>query len=237
VSESARAPRRARYFLTLIVNFLAFLFPAASVTVSLTLAFTFLRVVRLRRASLTRRRSFLENRSLSLTRWPRASDFLTRFSRKRLEAEAVPAFGTLREPLASAVQLSEGHSATTTMPFCFRPLCGLLALSSAVTLVSSGGRTGPGAKGIASTVNERLAGDASVLPAQSVARTWKLCAPSASEAVVRGEPQAANEPESTLHEKVEAGSFDEKPSVGVGSLVVPDGPELIVVCGGVVSAR
>lgn len=42
-------------------------------------------------------------------------------------------------------------------------------------------------------------------------------------------------PPSTRHSNVEPGSLEENMNVGVGSVVVPDGPESIVVSGGVVS--
>ena len=90
--------------------------------------------------------------------------------------------------------------------------------------------------GAVSTVNERVAGDASVLPATSVARTDTECAPSPSAAVVHGLVQSAHDPESTRHSKTELLSVDVKANVGVVSLVVPVGPEEIVVSGAVVSA-
>ena len=51
----------------------------------------------------------------------------------------------------------------------------------------------------------------------------------------RGEPQAEKPPPSTLHSKVEPDSVDEKPKVGVESLVAPFGPAVMFVSGGVVS--
>ena len=89
--------------------------------------------------------------------------------------------------------------------------------------------------GVVSTVNARLAGDASVFPAASVARTSKVCAPSASTADVNGVAHEANTPESTRHSNVEPDSVAVNENVGVLSLVAPDGPAVIVVSGGVVS--
>jgi hypothetical protein len=86
-------------------------------------------------------------------------------------------------------------------------------------------------EGFESTLKEREAGERSVFPAGSIARTWKVWEPSASCAVVCGELQAANDPESTRHWKSEPASEEEKAKVGVGSLIVPLGPELIVVLG------
>jgi hypothetical protein len=51
-----------------------------------------------------------------------------------------------------------------------------------------------------------------------------------------GEVQLAQEPESSLHWKVEPLSVAEKPKLAAVDVVVPDGPELIVVSGAVVSA-
>jgi hypothetical protein len=86
-----------------------------------------------------------------------------------------------------------------------------------------------------STVNERVAGEASVLPAASVARTDTLCAPSLSALVVHGLVQVAHDPESTRHWNVEPLSVAVNANVGVLSLVGPLGPEPIVVSGAVVS--
>ena len=54
--------------------------------------------------------------------------------------------------------------------------------------------------------------------------------------VVQGLAQPAQDPESTRHANVEAPSLDENVNVGVMSVVVPLGPESIVVFGAVVSA-
>ena len=91
---------------------------------------------------------------------------------------------------------------------------------------------------VTSTVNERVAGVASVLPAWSTARTAKVWEPPESGAlgvcVAPGPLQGAKEAESRRHWKVELGSLEVKPKVGVG-LVVPVGPEEIVVFGAWVS--
>ena len=51
-----------------------------------------------------------------------------------------------------------------------------------------------------------------------------------------GPEQAANGSESKRHMKVEPDSLEEKLKVGVASVVVPDGPSVIVVWGGVESS-
>ena len=91
------------------------------------------------------------------------------------------------------------------------------------------------AGGAVSTVNERVAGDASVLPATSVARTATECAPSLSAPVVHGLVQFAHDPASSLHSKTELASVAVNAKDGVLSLDVPVGPDVIVVSGAVVS--
>src|SRR4051794_26048792 len=58
-----------------------------------------------------------------------------------------------------------------------------------------------------STVKARVAAVASVLPAASLARTRKECAPSARLGVVNGLAQAENAPASTLHSNAAPGSL------------------------------
>ena len=90
-----------------------------------------------------------------------------------------------------------------------------------------------------STVKERVAGVGSTLPAGSVARTSKVWAPSASATVgvwaAPGPLQGANTAASKRHSKVDPVSVEEKPKVGVESLVGPEAPEVIVVFGAWVS--
>ena len=88
--------------------------------------------------------------------------------------------------------------------------------------------------GVVPTVNERVAGVASVLPASSVARTATVCGPLDSAAVVHGLVQSAHAPESTRHSNT-APASDVKAKVGVLSVIVPVGPEVIVVSGAVPS--
>src|SRR5215213_8798513 len=63
---------------------------------------------------------------------------------------------------------------------------------------------------VRSTVKARLAGVASVLPAGSVARTEKVCAPSGSPATALGELHADHEPLSTRHSKLDPPSVAAK---------------------------
>ena len=83
------------------------------------------------------------------------------------------------------------------------------------------------------TVNVRVAGDGSVLPAASVARTDTECGPSLSAVVVHGVVQSSHAAESRRHSKADASSLELKAKVGVLLLVVSAGPELIVVSGAV----
>ena len=100
------------------------------------------------------------------------------------------------------------------------------------TIVVSGGTV--------STENERVAGVGSTLPAWSIARTAKVWAPSASAVVgvlvAPGPLQGAKTAESKRHSYVAGVWLEENPKVGVESLVGPEGPELIVVSGGVESS-
>jgi hypothetical protein len=88
----------------------------------------------------------------------------------------------------------------------------------------------------ARTFQVRLAGLWSVFPAASVARTLKVWDLLASPVYRVGEEQALKAAPSREHSKVELGSVEE--NVKRASLVftVPDGPELMTVSGGVVSA-
>ena len=85
-----------------------------------------------------------------------------------------------------------------------------------------------------SIIHVYVAGLASTLPTVSVARTWKLCDPSASAGVVNGEVHAANAPESTEHSKVEA-SLAVKPKLDVDNLLGLVGLDVNVVSGAAVS--
>src|SRR5262249_60401077 len=91
--------------------------------------------------------------------------------------------------------------------------------------------------GVWSAVHVRLAGDASVLPAGSVARTSSVWLPSPSADVVSGLVQELQLPPSTRHWKLEPVSDELKSKVGVASFDGSAGPESIVVCGGVLSTR
>ena len=85
-----------------------------------------------------------------------------------------------------------------------------------------------------STVNVRIAGVPSTLPAASVARTRTVCSPSLSGSVVSGVAHGVNAAVSTLHAKV-AGSLALNVSSAATMFVNSSGPLSIVVSGGVVS--
>jgi hypothetical protein len=89
--------------------------------------------------------------------------------------------------------------------------------------------------GVTSTVHVRLAGVGSVLADGSVARTWKVCEPSVSPPYVFGLAHAAKAPASRLHSNVEPPSLDAKSKVAPVLVVIPLGPAVIVVSGGIVS--
>src|SRR5215208_5611942 len=92
---------------------------------------------------------------------------------------------------------------------------------------------------LASTFQRRLAGVGSVLPAASVAFTSKVWVPLARLVYVLlvAVPLASQIPPSLLVWKVAfGGSVEEKVNVASLLLTVPEGPETMVVFGGVVSA-
>ncbi len=86
---------------------------------------------------------------------------------------------------------------------------------------------------VRSIVQVKLAGVASVLPAVSVARTWKVCEPLTRSLYCLGEVQAAKAALSKLQVKVEPVSLDENVNVAELLLTVPEGPEAIIVSGAV----
>src|SRR4051812_12752535 len=108
-------------------------------------------------------------------------------------------------------------------------------LAAAAGLTTAVAGTSPGAGGVSDrcgcavvTVNERRTGAGSSFPTASVARTSKVCGPSASELVVNGDEHGANDPVSTLQAKVAPGSSAVKVNVGVASSIAPDGPSTVV---------
>ncbi len=86
-----------------------------------------------------------------------------------------------------------------------------------------------------SIVHVYEAGDASVFPKGSTARTAKVCDPSAKVARVLGGTQAENAPPSMLHSKVAVASGLMNVNMGVALLLGLLGVEVIVVSGAVVS--
>jgi hypothetical protein len=86
-----------------------------------------------------------------------------------------------------------------------------------------------------STVQVDVAGDASVLPAGSVATTLNVWLPSARAEGVKGLVQAAVVVPSRVHAKVESASLEVKVNGAVGSFVGFPGLAVIVVSGTVAS--
>jgi len=86
---------------------------------------------------------------------------------------------------------------------------------------------------VRSTVHVELAGVESVLPAWSVARTWKVWLPPPSAESVCGLVHALQPPLSIWHSKVDAGSVELKEKLGVTSFDGSPGVESMVVFGGV----
>ena len=74
-----------------------------------------------------------------------------------------------------------------------------------------------------------------MLPAGSVALTWKVWLPGASPVYALGLVQATKAAPSRLHWKVDPDSLDEKLKLGLVELLGFAGVDVIVVSGGVVS--
>ena len=88
--------------------------------------------------------------------------------------------------------------------------------------------------GVVSTVQLRVAGDGSTLPAASTARTDHVCDPSDNPLSARGDAHPTQAPASRRHSK-EPDSVEENAKVAAPEATVPDGPAVIDVSGGVVS--
>jgi hypothetical protein len=86
------------------------------------------------------------------------------------------------------------------------------------------------------TVHDRDAGEASVLPAASVARTSNVCAEAARPEYAFGDEHAPQLPPSSRHWNDEPDSVELKSNDADVLDTVPDGPAVIDVSGGVVSA-
>jgi len=86
--------------------------------------------------------------------------------------------------------------------------------------------------GVASTVHVlAFAGDLSVFPAGSVARTWKACFPSTKGAEVHGLVHAVKAAVSRLHSNVLPVTVEVKEKVALVLLVAVAGLEVIIVSG------
>ena len=71
--------------------------------------------------------------------------------------------------------------------------------------------------------------------ALSMARTWKVCDPPAKPVYFLGEVQLPKGAPSMEHSKVDPASEEEKLNVALFCFVAPEGPESMVVSGGMVS--
>ena len=87
------------------------------------------------------------------------------------------------------------------------------------------------------TVQARTAGERSRLPEASVAATANSCAPAASTGVTNGDSHGAAGAPSSEQSNVEDGSLERNSKRPEIAVVVPDGPLVIDVSGGVASVR
>src|SRR5438105_2117123 len=110
----------------------------------------------------------------------------------------------------------------------------LAALS--VFPITFGTRHDGGGGTIVAIVQVFVAGVWSTFPAASLARTAKVCVPSASPEKLVGEVQAAKAAESSEQAKLELASLDVKVKLALEELG-SGAPEAIVVSGGIVSTR
>src|SRR4051794_16820158 len=111
-----------------------------------------------------------------------------------------------------------------------------LGLASFVR-VPSEGATRVSAGSVASTVQVVVAGVASVLPAASVARTRKVCAPGVSPERTSGDEQAVQAPASRRHSKLAPVSLESKRKSADVVPVAAGGVSVKKVFGALVSTR
>ena len=97
------------------------------------------------------------------------------------------------------------------------------------------GKTTDDVGAVVSIVHAWFAGEASTLPAASVARTSNACAPWTRPAYAFGLVQALQPPPSSRHSNVEPDSFGRERERRARRFVGLAGDESIVVCGAVVS--
>jgi hypothetical protein len=106
-----------------------------------------------------------------------------------------------------------------------------------VAIVRAAGWLGPidVSGGVASIVHAYESGDASTLPAGSIARTWKVCGPSAIPEYACGVVHDVKLAASSLHSKEDPGCVAENEKLGAAVFESADGCAVIDVSGGTVS--
>src|SRR5262245_40481391 len=133
---------------------------------------------------------------------------------------------------AAHVPASTRHSKVEPPSLEWNVKVGVASLSSAggaESIVVSGA--------VRSTVQVCDAGEPSVLPARSVARTSKVWLPSGSALVVFGLVQVLQLPPSMRHSKLDPPSLELKVKLGVALFEGSAGPESMLVSGAVLSTR
>jgi len=127
---------------------------------------------------------------------------------------------------------------TRTSPCATLAGLGIVSVVAAVVFDASvtDSRTMPLPGVSAVIVQVWLAGVVSLLPAGSVALTSKVCSPVDKSEYAFGELQELKLPPSRRQSNVDPASLEEKVKDALVLVVVSDGPSMIVVSGGVVSA-
>jgi hypothetical protein len=171
-------------------------------------------------------------------------------------SSTTPAAASIVEPTGTSRAANSGVDAVlpgkriATLPetvraTTVRPACGFATGAGSGATVASRGAAGvaDGGGGSASgarTLKARVAGEPSVLPAASAARTLNVCSPAVRSSRRTGDRHPAKVPgaapaESTRHSNRAPASSAVNANVAERSLIVPLGPESIVVSGAMVS--
>src|SRR5687768_7634987 len=136
------------------------------------------------------------------------------------------------EPPLSVTQLTRTSPATTPLGCATRRAVAAVVFTAVLKAL----RTIP-ADGVEPIVQVRVAGERSAFPAASLARTLKVCCPSASPSYVLGDAHVVKDPASSWHSNVEPASLEVNSKAASAVVTTPLGPAVMVVSGGDASAE